>query len=139
MDVVLNSLAEEKLLASLRCLRKGGTFLEIGKFDMESDSELPLGDYEFHGVLVDVSLAVHENKRRLEELINKGVAEGTVKPLVRTIFEKDDVDKAFKYMAGGKHIGKVIIKVRNDDSLPLKALTMYVFVFSECRGAKSRF
>lgn len=34
VDYVLNSLAEEKLLASLRCVANNGTFIEIGKFDI---------------------------------------------------------------------------------------------------------
>lgn len=42
VDLVLNSLAEEKLLASVRCLAKGGRFLEIGKFDLANNN--PLGE-----------------------------------------------------------------------------------------------
>ena len=41
VDVVLNSLAEEKLQASLRCLAQHGRFLEIGKFDLSNNT--PLG------------------------------------------------------------------------------------------------
>ena len=40
VDLVLNSLAEEKLQASVRCLAPGGRFLEIGKFDLENNSYL---------------------------------------------------------------------------------------------------
>lgn len=34
VDFVLNCLSDEKLQASIRCLAKNGTFLEIGKFDI---------------------------------------------------------------------------------------------------------
>lgn len=37
MDLVLNSLAEEKLQASVRCLAQHGRFLEIGKFDLSNN------------------------------------------------------------------------------------------------------
>jgi len=37
VDMVLNSLAKEKLLASVRCLATGGRFLEIGKFDLANN------------------------------------------------------------------------------------------------------
>lgn len=37
---MLNSLAEEKLQASLRCLARHGRFLEIGKFDLSNNSNL---------------------------------------------------------------------------------------------------
>ena len=42
VDVVLNSLAEDKLQASIRCLAQGGRFLEIGKLDLSKNS--PLGN-----------------------------------------------------------------------------------------------
>jgi fatty acid synthase len=57
VDYVLNSLSEEKLQASIRCLGKGGKFLEIGKFDMMNNNKIGLGDFlkelTFHAVLVD--------------------------------------------------------------------------------------
>ena len=40
LDLVLNSLAEDKLQASVRCLAPGGRFLEIGKFDLDNNSRL---------------------------------------------------------------------------------------------------
>jgi len=40
VDLVLNSLAEEKLQASVRCLAPGGRFLEIGRFDLENNNHL---------------------------------------------------------------------------------------------------
>jgi fatty acid synthase len=57
VDYVLNSLAEEKLLASLRCLGKGGKFLEIGKFDMANDTKIGMSHFlkelSFHSIMVD--------------------------------------------------------------------------------------
>lgn len=44
VDLVLNSLAEEKLQASVRCLAQGGRFLEIGKFDLANNNML--GNYK---------------------------------------------------------------------------------------------
>ena len=38
VDLVLNSLAEEKLQASVRCLAPGGRFLEIGMYDLDNNS-----------------------------------------------------------------------------------------------------
>jgi fatty acid synthase len=40
VDLVLNSLSEQKLQASLRCLALGGRFLEIGKFDLNKNNRL---------------------------------------------------------------------------------------------------
>jgi len=67
VDYVLNSLAEEKLTSSIRCLGQGGKFLEIGKFDMANDYKIGLGEFlnelSFHAVLVDnLFRASHEEK-----------------------------------------------------------------------------
>lgn len=40
VDLVLNSLAADKLLASVRCLAPGGRFLEIGKLDLSNNTPL---------------------------------------------------------------------------------------------------
>ena len=40
VDVVLNTLAEDRLQASVRCLAANGRFLEIGKYDMSVDNQL---------------------------------------------------------------------------------------------------
>ncbi|KAL6257631.1 hypothetical protein P5V15_011210, partial [Pogonomyrmex californicus] len=59
VDIVLNSLAEEKLIASVRCLVQNGRFLEIGKFDMISNNCLSMSLFQkgirilFHGILLD--------------------------------------------------------------------------------------
>lgn len=41
VDIILNSLAEEKLQASVDCLAENGSFVEIGKFDLTENN--PLG------------------------------------------------------------------------------------------------
>jgi fatty acid synthase len=40
VDVILNSLSEEKLQASVRILAQHGRFLEIGKFDLSNNTTL---------------------------------------------------------------------------------------------------
>ncbi|KAL0101022.1 hypothetical protein PUN28_019441 [Cardiocondyla obscurior] len=112
VDIVLNSLAEEKLQASVRCLANGGRFLEIGKFDMISNSLLDSSIFHkginFYGVLVDkFYLASLEQKKTLWKGITKGLTNGAIKPLCRKIFDTSEIENAFRYMAAGKHIGKV--------------------------------
>ena len=40
VDIVLNSLADDKLKASVRCLANNGRFLEIGKYDLQKNTIL---------------------------------------------------------------------------------------------------
>lgn len=112
VDIVLNSLAEEKLLASVRCLAQNGRFLEIGKFDLAANNPLGmeafLKEISFHGIMLDNLFdAPAEKKIELNELLCKYLRNGAVKPLVRTVFPKDQVEAALRYMAAGKHMGKV--------------------------------
>ncbi|KFP09893.1 Fatty acid synthase [Egretta garzetta] len=127
VNLVLNSLAEEKLQASLRCLAQHGRFLEIGKFDLSNNSQLGMAlflkNVAFHGILLD---AVFEDGNQeweiVSELLKKGIKDGVVKPLRRTVFKKEEVEAAFRFMAQGKHIGKVTIKVQEEEKeYPLRS------------------
>ncbi|KAK9746676.1 KR domain [Popillia japonica] len=111
---------EEKLVASLRCLARGGKFLEIGKFDLASNNILVLKllgkDAQFRALALD-RFVFHGNYGmqcyidEIQELINCGA----IKPLPRTVFNSDEVEKAFRYLGTGKHIGKVLIKIREEE------------------------
>ena len=58
---------------------------------------------------------------KILKLMQDGIKNGVVKPLDRTIFQRDEVEKAFRYMAAGTHIGKVLIKVCGLDHLQFGA------------------
>jgi fatty acid synthase, animal type len=45
VDFVLNSLSEDKLQASIRCLAMNGTFLEIGKYDIMNKTKFDMGHF----------------------------------------------------------------------------------------------
>jgi len=111
MNIILNSLAEEKLQASVRCLAKNGRFLEIGKFDLVSNNFLGmmifLKEISFNSIILDNVFSNAEKKTQLSNLLAEGIKSGAVKPLVRKVFGREDVTTAFKYMTTGKHIGKV--------------------------------
>ncbi|KAJ8958992.1 hypothetical protein NQ317_011720 [Molorchus minor] len=120
VDLVLNSLAEDKLIASVRCLARGGRFVEIGKFDMANNNYLNTALFEkeasFHGTMLDQIFKASPNtKIQLFKLLSKLIREGAVKPLNRTIFKYEEVEQAFRYMASGKHIGKVLVEVRKPE------------------------
>lgn len=120
VDIVLNSLAEEKLQASVRCLAIGGRFLEIGKFDLSNDSPLGMSVFlknaSFHGILLDAILEGDSPERReTARLINEGIESGAVRPLPSTVFSEQQIEQSFRFMATGKHIGKVLLKIRDEE------------------------
>ncbi|GFV31383.1 fatty acid synthase [Trichonephila clavipes] len=118
VEVILNSLAEEKLKASLNCVAQNGRFLEIGKYDLLKDAAIGMDlfskNISFHGILVDALLDnSHYSlraKKELVQLLYDGIANGCVRPLNSIVFDYKEVENAFRYMASGKHIGKVVIK-----------------------------
>ena len=45
-----------------------------------------------------------------------GIESGVVRPLKVTLFDREDIEPAFRFMAQGKHIGKVVVQVRSSDA-----------------------
>ncbi|KYN04771.1 Fatty acid synthase [Cyphomyrmex costatus] len=118
VDIVLNSLAEEKLIASVRCLAQNGRFLELGKFDIVSNNPLSMSAFQkgisFHGVRLENVMKKKnacETKHLLFSMVQHGLESKTVKPIQAIIFPKTDIEGAFRYMASGKHTGKIIINI----------------------------
>lgn len=62
----------------------------------------------------------------VRNMVDTDIRAGIVVPLNANIFEARDVEQAFRFMASGKHIGKVLLKVRRDpkdiESLPINVL-----------------
>lgn len=63
-------------------------------------------EYTGHGV--------HPEVRMLRSLIENGLVTGVIKPLTRHVFEMDQAEEAFRFMATGKHMGKVLIKMNSN-------------------------
>lgn len=117
VDVVLNSLADDKFLASLRCVGYGGRFVEIGVADMFNNTpigaSLFLKNCTFYGVILEQELETGlGNDGQFEEFVRSGI----VKPINSTIFKPDQVEQAFRFLATSKHIGKVLVKISEDEA-----------------------
>src|SRR5262249_17817868 len=54
-------------------------------------------------------------KDQVIKLVSDGIASGIVVPLRRAIYEAREAEKAFRFMASGKHIGKIVIKIRDEE------------------------
>nr|XP_018905067.1 PREDICTED: fatty acid synthase [Bemisia tabaci]XP_018905075.1 PREDICTED: fatty acid synthase [Bemisia tabaci] len=123
VDVVLNSLAGEMLLASVRCLAKDGRFCEIGKLDLSNNTPLGMSIFlkntTFHGILLDSLFDANcENveKQEVVRLMDEGLKNGAIRPLPATVFSEKQVEQAFRFIGSGRHIGKVVLKIRDEES-----------------------
>ncbi|XP_012935589.2 fatty acid synthase [Aplysia californica] len=69
------------------------------------------------GILLD-SLFDSSNDEWPEvvRLVGEGMTSGVVRPLKTTVFDKMEVEGAFRFMAQGRHIGKVVIRIRNEEN-----------------------
>src|SRR5262249_1353258 len=114
VDVVLNALAGEAIPMGLACLAEFGRFIEIGKRDVYLNSRIPLRplrrNASFHVVAMDAVFARDEalTGRLLEEVANL-VEQGRLASLPFRSFPASRVESAFRLLAQGKHIGKVVV------------------------------
>ena len=125
VDVVLNSLAGDKLVAGIECVKKFGHFCEIGKYDIQQNTQLGLKLLQkyisFHTIDLDEVLRDDGDEwRRVYELVAEGLRSGEIVPLRHQ--EYTEIEPALRYMSTGKHIGKILLKMGSD------ALTQYPVV-----------
>ncbi|MGY0055362.1 type I polyketide synthase [Streptomyces sp. LZ34] len=104
VDVVLNSLAGEFIDASVRLLRSGGRFLEMGKTDIR-DAETVDGDYRPFDL---VEAGLDRTQGMLAELMGLFGA-GVLRPLPVTTWDVRRARDAFRYMSQARHTGKIVL------------------------------
>ncbi|KAK3323347.1 hypothetical protein B0T19DRAFT_372277 [Cercophora scortea] len=132
VDVVLNSLAGTLLQESFNCLAPFGRFVELGKRDLELDNGLAMQAFtravSFSSVDV---IALGERKPMEANRILKDVIHlvstneiSTVHPV--TVYPMSDVEKAFRLMQAGKHMGKIVLSVSPDVVVPVCPRTVPV-------------
>ncbi len=117
VDVVLNSLAGEALLKGVEVLRPYGRFVELGKRDIYENAQLGLLPFQrnlsFHAVdLVQLALDRPAVAQSLLGNIVREVASGALPMIPHTAFDLADAEQAFRLIAQAKHIGKVVLTVR---------------------------
>ncbi|CAG2110609.1 unnamed protein product, partial [Medioppia subpectinata] len=121
VDLVLNSLAGDKLDASYECVGTGGRFVELGKMDFFQNRKIP--SYNLLRDLCIITVSLDESVLDRQYIwdafytwVHQNCSNGCVKPLNRTIFPAADAEKAFRYMTTGKHIGKIVIRIREEEA-----------------------
>ncbi|MFT5829970.1 MAG: acyl transferase domain-containing protein/NADPH:quinone reductase-like Zn-dependent oxidoreductase, partial [Bacteroidia bacterium] len=112
VDVVLDSMAGEHVMASLDCLSHGGRFVEIGKIDTLRPEEMQAkrGDVQYALFdMADVLAADEELYKSLREDLVDGFASGRFSPPEVRVFGLDEAGVAFRHLAAARNIGKVAI------------------------------
>ncbi|MDR6315982.1 NADPH:quinone reductase-like Zn-dependent oxidoreductase/acyl carrier protein [Actinoplanes couchii] len=111
VDVVLNSLTGDFIDASLRLLKPGGRFVEIGKTDVR-DPQLVEAAYEgvSYAFFDMLSLDPDEVASGLAELMPLFAA-GVLRPLPVTVRAVGEVREVLRFMSQARHVGKLALRL----------------------------
>ncbi|MHA4820524.1 zinc-binding dehydrogenase, partial [Streptomyces aculeolatus] len=102
------ALAHEFTDASLRLMRPGGRFIEMGKTDIRD----PQAVEAEHGALYrnfDLIEAGPDRIRQILAHLTELFAEGHLTPLPTTSFDVRQARQALRYLSQARHTGKVIL------------------------------
>jgi acyl transferase domain-containing protein/NADPH:quinone reductase-like Zn-dependent oxidoreductase/acyl carrier protein len=115
VDVVLNSLAGDAMLASVKCLKPFGRFIELGKRDYVLNTAMGLRPFRrnltYFGVDLDQLLAgnLPLANRLMGDLV-RHFESGDLSPLPYRAFDWHEAGEAFQLMQGGGHVGKLLVR-----------------------------
>lgn len=119
VHVVLNSLSDEFIPASLEVLRQDGRFIEIGKTGVWDAAQVrtvrPEADYHLLYLGEACEREPERVRRRFLDLVAR-FESGELRPLPARAFLVDDAAAAFRYMAQARHIGKIVLFDSIDDA-----------------------
>ena len=112
MDIVLNSLTGDAIAESLKLLRPGGCFLEIGKSGIWTKEQVAAlrPDIHYHIIyLADLVVNRPEDIRKMLQALEPVFAESHQALLPFRVFDQKAIVDAFRLMASARHIGKIVI------------------------------
>ncbi|MET8861727.1 SDR family NAD(P)-dependent oxidoreductase [Nonomuraea sp. NPDC004580] len=133
VDIVLNSLSGDAIEAGLGALRPGGRFVELGKRDIEENTQLGLAHFgrglSFCSLDVE-ALFLHRPEQvgaALRGLMGR-LADGRLSPLPREVHPVRAAGAAFRRLARARHVGKVLVSMEPEPSgdLPVRADGSYL-------------
>ena len=122
VDIVLNSLSGEAIPKSLSLLRPFGRFLEIGKRDIYQNANLNLGllRNSLSFTAIDISQRWRLQPALIGSLVREvfeAMGDESLRPLPVRLFPPRAIEEAFRFMAQAKHMGKVVVSMREKDAL----------------------
>ena len=119
VNIVLNSFNKEFIDKSFEVLAQKGRFIELGKIDIWDNQKVQQLRPDASYFPFDLGEEYQQNPDLLPSLfahLLSGFADGSLKPLPVKVFSLDNVVEAFRFMAGAKHIGKVVLTMPESPS-----------------------
>ncbi|ODA80867.1 hypothetical protein RJ55_03827 [Drechmeria coniospora] len=125
VDIVVNSLAGEALRKTWHCLAPFGTFVELGMKDILDNARLDMRPFlqDATFVFFNLNRVQKERPELLQEALTETMAlvrSGALKPAVPlTAYPASDVEKAFRKIQTGQHLGKLVLTFQAGDTVPV--------------------
>ncbi|MEU1260404.1 SDR family NAD(P)-dependent oxidoreductase, partial [Streptomyces chartreusis] len=110
VDVVLDALAGEFVDASLRLVRPGGRFVEMGKADIR-DAERVRAEHGIDYSAFDVMDAGPERIAGMWAVLLDLFEQGVLRPVTMTSYDLCRAPEALRLLGQAKHVGKVVLRV----------------------------
>ncbi|KVL12891.1 type I polyketide synthase [Burkholderia ubonensis] len=126
VDAVLNALTGDFIPESLRALGPSGVFLEMGKAEIWPPERVAAHHPGARYLPFDIADVPGERIEALFGELQAMFARGELQPLPRTVHPLRDARAAFRTMAQGRHVGKVVLRVADDDGDALPAGATYL-------------
>jgi NADPH:quinone reductase-like Zn-dependent oxidoreductase len=130
VDVVLNSLSGEALVASWECVAPYGRFIEIGIKDILAHNTLPMFQFarnvsfsavDLAAIMVERPHLLQNAMKAVIDLIGKGTMHAAM-PL--HIHPASEVEQAFRYMQSGKNTGKTVVELKGGDQVSVSCIPL---------------
>ncbi|KAK1148135.1 Type I Iterative Polyketide synthase (PKS) [Aspergillus melleus] len=133
VNVILNSLSGDGLIASWECIAPYGRFVELGKADVDGNSKLPMINFaknvSFFLVAVDHMCRdrpalIQSSLGPVMDMLQVGTLHA---PWPLQQFPLSSLEEALRLMQSGKHTGKLIIDVEPQHIVSLPHVPSYTF------------
>ncbi|KAJ5621531.1 hypothetical protein N7528_006314 [Penicillium herquei] len=121
VDAVLNSLGGSLLQASFEVLAPFGNFIEIGKRDIEQNNLLEMATFSrsVSFTSLDMMTLLRQRGPKAHRILNnlaRLADQKIIKPVHPvTVYPMRQVDKAFRLMQTGKHLGKLVLSTEPEE------------------------
>ncbi len=112
MDIILNSLADEFIEKSVSVLAENGRFIEIGKRGIWTHEQFAKVKPSAFYAVVDLVLEAKQKKELVPDLFQQiisGFKNGSLHPIPLRAYPSSHVIEAFRFMAMGRHTGKLVV------------------------------
>ncbi|PCH01984.1 Polyketide synthase, enoylreductase [Penicillium occitanis (nom. inval.)] len=92
----------------------GGEVAIVGMLSVTNGSSKEVAPWNPHAAAHSTRRITVGSRLQFEEM-NRAIEVNKIRPIIDRVFGFEEADEAFKYVWNGKHSGKVIIKIAEDD------------------------